>query len=102
MVERHHADEERVCANAFGDAFGEVWYLDAVVERAGGEFRNALEGRAVEVWHFHERKHGRDAKYLLDDMDQEHWCDCGENDDVCACGDECLVERREIESVAQE
>ena len=102
MVERHHADEERICTNAFGNAFGEVRNLDAVVERTRCKFRNALEGRAVEVRHFHERKHGRDAEDLLDNVNQKHGCDCGKDDDVRACGNERLVECRKVESVTQE
>ena len=102
VVERHDADEERVRSDGLGDAFGEVRNLDAVMERAWCEFRNALECRPVEVGHFHEREHGGNAENLLDDVDQEHGSDCGADDDVCACGDECLVERDKVESVAEE
>ena len=102
MVKRHDADEERVGANGFGDAFGKVRNLDAVVERARCEFRNALEGRSVEVGHFHERKDCRNAEDSFDNVDQKHGRDCGKDDDVCTCGNERLVECHETESIAEE
>ena len=62
VVERHDAHQERIGADAVGDLFGEVGHLDAVVECAGRKFGDALECRAVEVGHFHERKDGRDTE----------------------------------------
>ena len=102
VVERHDADEERVGSDAVCNLLGEVRYLDAVVEGARGELRDALECRPVEVGHFHEREYGRDAVDALDQVHEQHGGDCRTGDDVYACGDERLVERGEFHAVTQQ
>ena len=102
VVERHHAHQERVRPDAVGDLFGEVRHLDAVVERTGGEFRNPLERRTVEVGHFHEREHRRDAENTFNQVDKEHGCEGRTGDDVDAAGNHSHVERFEAHAVSEQ
>ena len=102
VVKCHNAHQEGVGSDTFGDMFGEVRNLDAVVEGSRSVFRDALECGTVKVRHFHERKHGRDAEYAFHQVDECHRGECVAQNDVCACRNQVLVESFERKSVTQQ